>query len=171
MQRLLAGTIALLAACGCGGNGAASDSAAAAEASVRVAENAAAGRAAAAEACPATGLWSQCAIVQRLERAGLAPRLDSAPVRQPPLTATGFGVTLNRGQLEVYLYPDSASRERAQASLDRTRYVDYTASLTMQNQSTLIGSGNALAILRSHNDHLRERVGDVLTAGAPAGSP
>src|SRR5215467_222686 len=28
-------------------------------------------------ACPANGLWAQCAVLYRLERAGLAPHFDS----------------------------------------------------------------------------------------------
>jgi len=28
--------------------------------------------------CPATGLWAECSALYRLERAGLAPRVDSA---------------------------------------------------------------------------------------------
>lgn len=123
-------------------------------------------------ACPATGLWSRCAILERLDRSGLAPQLDSsATATEPPLEAKGFLVRVGRGELEIYLYPDAAARERDQARLDRARYAVYTAPLTMERQPTLIASGNALAILLSLNTHLRERVGDAITAGAPAKGP
>lgn len=110
--------------------------------------------------------------MERLERSGLAPRVDSVhPATEPPLSATGFVVRVGRGELEVYLYPDAAARARDQAKLDSTKYAGYTAALTMANQPTLIVSGNALAILHSRNDHQRERVGDAITAGAPAKAP
>ena len=123
-------------------------------------------------ACPATGLWSQCAIVERLDRSGLAPRVDSTvQVDEPPLTARGFLVRIGRSDLEVFLYDDPAARERDQARLDSTRYVPYTEPPTMAQQPTLIASANALAILHSMNSHQRERVGDAITAGAPATAP
>ena len=122
--------------------------------------------------CPATGLWSRCAIIERLDRSGLAPQVDSVnPATEAPLTATGFLVRVGRGEIEVYLYPDAAARERDQAKLDSTKYIGYTAAVGMENRPTLIVSGNALAILHSRSDHQRERVGDAITAGAPAKAP
>ena len=123
-------------------------------------------------ACPATGLWSRCALIERLDRSGLAPQVDSVnPAREPPLTATGFLVRVGRGELEVYLYPDVASRERDQAKLDTTKYIAYTTAVAMESRPTLIVSGNALAVLHSRSDHQRERVGDAITAGAPVKAP
>lgn len=122
-------------------------------------------------ACPATGLWSRCALVERLERSGLVPRVDSLRVDAELQAAERFMVRLGRAELEVYLYPDAGARERAAAKLDRARYLDYTAPVTMDQRPTLIEAGNALVILHSRNDHQRERVGDAITAGAPARVP
>lgn len=128
----------------------------------------AASTAAAKPACPASGAWSECAIIQRLERSGLIPLLDSASATEPPLSAKGLLVRLGRAELEVYLYPDVATRERDQAKLDRTRYLAYTAPVAMEAQPTLMSSANALLIFHSRNDHQRERVGDAITAGPPS---
>lgn len=118
--------------------------------------------------CPATGLWSECAVFQRLERSGLAPRRDSAAAAtESPLTARGIAMQVGRADLELYFYPDVASRERDERKLDRTKYIDYGTAVSMAAQETLIHSANLLAILHSRNDHLRERVGDALTAGPP----
>jgi hypothetical protein len=118
-------------------------------------------------ACPATGSWSDCAVFQRLDRAGLAPRRDSASVTEAPLTARGALLRLGTSELEIYIYPDARSRERDEALLDRARYVDYAAPLSMKPLPTLIRSVNLIAILHSRNDHQRERVADALTAGPP----
>lgn len=123
-------------------------------------------------ACPPTGQWTQCAILQRLDRAGLAPRLDSAATpTEPPLTATGFLVHLSRAAAEVYLYADDRARKRDEGKLERARYLEYAEPVSMQTLSTLISSSNAIVILNSRNDHQRERVGDAITAGPPSKEP
>jgi hypothetical protein len=120
-----------------------------------------------AVACPATGNWSECAIFERLDRAGLAPRRDSAAVTEPPLTNRGVLLRIGASELELYFYPNTKSREGEEAKLDRTKYVDYAAPLTIRHEPTLIHSANLLAILHSSNDHQRERVADAITAGPP----
>src|SRR2546423_4586573 len=104
-------------------------------------------------ACPATGLWSQCAIVDRLDRAGLAPRVDSSKATEPPLTIQGALLHVGASDLEIYVYPDATSREREEALLDRTKYVAHDAPLSIKPQPTLIHSVHAIAILHSRNDH------------------
>lgn len=117
--------------------------------------------------CPATGAWQLCSVVERLDRAGLAPRQEPGPVREAPLTAPGVAMRIGRSELRVFLYADRAARERDQAKLDSTKYVAPNEPLSMDAEPTLIASENLLAILRSRNDHQRERVSDALTAGPP----
>ena len=117
--------------------------------------------------CPATGAWQLCTVVERLDRAGLAPRQRPGSVREPPLSPSGVTFLLGRSELRVFLYADRVARERDQGTLDRAQYVDASAPLSMQLEPTLIVSENLLAILRSRSDHQRERVADALTAGPP----
>jgi hypothetical protein len=117
--------------------------------------------------CPATGQWQLCSILERLERAGLAPRQDSGRVTEVPLSSPGVAIQLGRSELRVFVYADRASRERDQAKLDTAKYVSATEPLSMQVEPTLITTENLLAILRSRSDHQRERVADALTAGPP----
>ena len=119
------------------------------------------------EACPATGLWSACAILERLDRAGLAPRADTAAATEPPLAQHGALVRLGRSELELYVYPDAASREQDQRKLDRKKYLLSDAPSGMEAQPTIISSANLIAILHSRNDHQRERVSDAIAAGPP----
>jgi len=106
-------------------------------------------------------------VFDRLDRAGLAPRRDTVVVTEAPLTLTGPQMLVGNGQLELYFYPDSRSREKEQRLLDKAKYVSFDAPLTMVSQPTLIYSANLIAILHSRNDHLRERVADAITAGPP----
>jgi hypothetical protein len=126
-----------------------------------------AARASAKPLCPATGAWQVCSVVERLDRAGLAPRREPGGVREAPLSAPGVAILLGRSELRIFLYADRAARERDQTRLDSTKYVAASDPLSMQAEPTLIASENLLAILRSRNDHQRERVSDALTAGPP----
>jgi hypothetical protein len=112
-------------------------------------------------------MWQVCSVVERLERAGLAPRREPDAAREPPLTTTGIAFTLGRSELRIFLYADRVTRERDQARLDSTKYVGASDPLSMQAEPTVIASENLLAILRSRSDHQRERVSDALTAGPP----
>jgi hypothetical protein len=136
-------------------------------ASASTSSSAPAGTVGAKPVCPATGMWQMCSVIERLERAGLAPRREEGVARELPLTQAGVAITLGRSELRVFFYPDRAARERDQARLDRAKYVSAAEPLSMQAEPTLIASENLLAILRSRSDHQRERVSDALTAGPP----
>jgi hypothetical protein len=121
--------------------------------------------------CPANGLWAQCSVLYRLERAGLAPHLDSTgKVEEKSIgtRATRFVVKVGLlARLEVFLYPDSAARIADAAHLDRKEFVGATDEQTIKRERTLIENGNLVGLLTSLNSHQRERVSDALTAGAP----
>ena len=121
--------------------------------------------------CPATGAWAPCSVIERLERAGLAPKRDSAAVEGKPLTQQGMRVTVGSAELDVFIYPDAAARLRDERRLDRKEYVEPGESPSMRREPTLIRNANLLALLHSLNDHQRERVADALTAGPPQPRP
>ena len=119
--------------------------------------------------CPATGLWAECSAFQALDRAGLAPRRDSTagPVRMDPLTRPGTRYLLGGAELDVFVYPSEADRARDEARLDKHQFIEATDEPTLRGEPTIIRNANLLAILRSRNDHQRERVSDALSAGPP----
>jgi hypothetical protein len=122
--------------------------------------------------CPATGYWARCSVLYRLERAGLAPHLDStATPEETSLTGQAFIVKIGSlARLEVFLYPDSAARLADEKKLDKSKLVDATAPQTIQRERTLIENANLVGLLTSINAHQRERVSDALTAGPPQAS-
>lgn len=119
--------------------------------------------------CMPTGLWAPCSVLYRLERSGLAPRLDSAAtVSDHSLHGLGFVVKIGMiASLDVYLYPDSAARIADEQQADRKQYVTAAQPQTMRRERTIIENANLVALLTSINDHQRERVSDALVAGAP----
>ena len=119
--------------------------------------------------CAATGQWSDCAVFQALDRAGLAPRRDSSrsSVTVAPLTQAGTRLLLASAELDVFVYPDAGARERDESRLDKKDFIEATDEPTLRGEPTLIRNVNLLAVLRSRNDHQRERVSDALSAGPP----
>jgi hypothetical protein len=118
-------------------------------------------------ACPGTGHWSPCAVLKRLEAAGVAPRKTDALSDLPELGATPTLYMVGRSGLAVYLFADSAARARAARSLDTTRYISATRELSMRGETTAIQNDNLLALLYSRSEQQRERVSDALMAGPP----
>lgn len=119
--------------------------------------------------CPATGLWAQCSVLYRLDRAGIAPHVDSAgTIEEKALSGKSFAVKFGtNSRLEVFLYADSTARIADGKRLDRTKLVDAQATQTINRERTLIENGNLIGLLTSLSERLRERVSDALTAGAP----
>jgi len=119
--------------------------------------------------CPATGYWAKCSVLYRLERAGLAPHLDSAATpEEKSLSGSSFVVKIGSlARLEVFLYPDSAARLADEKKLDKSKLLSATAPQTILRERTLIENANLVGLLTSINDHQRERVSDALTAGPP----
>jgi uncharacterized membrane protein len=119
--------------------------------------------------CPATGQWQQCSVLYRLDRAGIAPHFDSSgTIEEKVLGGKSFAVKFGaNSRLEVFLYADSTARIADGKKLDRTKLVDAQAEQTVKRERTLIENGNLIGLLTSLSAHLRERVSDALTAGAP----
>jgi hypothetical protein len=118
-------------------------------------------------ACPGTGHWSACAVLKRLEAAGVAPQKTAELPDLPPLGAAPELYKVGRSGLAVYLFADSTARSRAARTLDSTRYVSAAKELTMRGETTAIQNDNLLALLFSRSEQQRERVSDALTAGPP----
>ena len=120
-------------------------------------------------ACPQTGLWAECSVIYRLERAGVAPSVDSAAKpEEKALTGRVLMLKIGRSaQLELHIYPDTATRVAESTKLDRSAYVSAAGPQTIKREKTLIESANVIGLLTSINAHQRERVSDALTAGPP----
>jgi hypothetical protein len=157
----VAAVVALVSGCG-------RDDRAARDSAAAIAASAAASAAANAppEPCPATGHWQPCAVKKRLQMTGLAPR-DSVIADTVKLGPMPTVYVAGGSALAVYLFPDSASRRTAAATLDTTKFIPPDAALTMRHEATAIQNDNLLAILYTLRDQQRERVSDALMAGPP----
>lgn len=105
----------------------------------------------------ARNLWNKAEVVRRLEEAGLVVTDSGKKVTQPALHVEGEQLVVSGGQLDLYMYPDDASREKDGAGLDTTR-----KGLPSIYDPKYIISGNLIAILHTPKDRLAERVRLVL---------
>ncbi|HVB32253.1 MAG TPA: hypothetical protein VNE60_12050 [Gemmatimonadaceae bacterium] len=130
-----------------------------------------AGEAALQAPCPADGRWKECSVLDRLIRAGLGVRRDSAAAHEPGVATPGVLYHVGSATLALYFFPDSAARKAAVAALDTTQFVGYNDPQTIRAERSLIQSANLLALLDSRRDEQRERIGDAITAGPPQPVP
>lgn len=118
--------------------------------------------------CPGTGHWTSCAVLKRLESAGVAPQVaEDLPNLPSSLGARPALFKVGNSGLAVYLFADSMARGRAARTLDTLHYVSAAKELTIRGETTTIQNDNLLALLFSRSDQQRERVSDALTAGPP----
>ena len=122
---------------------------------------------AADDLCPKTGAWRPCSVLDRLERAGLAPQAGDS-VRHEFLSVPGVSYRVGGSALQVFLYADSTDRRRDMTALDSSRAAPAAAAVDWPARPTLIASNNLLAILLSDSERHIERVQLALTAGLPA---
>lgn len=116
--------------------------------------------------CAMFGLWQPCSVIRRLESAGLGPVPLEGAVRQPGISIDGSAFRLGRGELQVYLYADSASAI-GEAGRVEPRRTEPARTRGIRRPPTVIRSGNLVALLFNNNDRQLERVQLALTAGLP----
>ena len=117
------------------------------------------------DGCVAGALWAQCTVLERLERAGLAPQPGDS-VRHPFLHVPGQRYRLGDAELQAFVYETAAMRQRDTAPLDSVRAAPPGTDANWERPPTLITSENLAAILVGGNARQVERVTLALTAGA-----
>lgn len=121
-------------------------------------------------ACPRTGKWQPCALVDRIIHAGLSfkPTGDSARVSFMPVPAVRYRVAMTDTML-VFYFADSLALGKAIATLDTVRMAPASdTTLPWPAMPTVIRSGNLLALYFANSDRHVERLRLAITAGAPA---
>lgn len=119
-------------------------------------------------ACPRTGHWGDCQLRAKLEAAGLAPQSTTEkPGDLPDIGVTPVMLSIGNAGLAAYFFPDTLGRQLAAAALDTLKFIPQGKLVGVLREGTVIQNDNALVLLFSRNEHQRERVSDVVTAGPP----
>ena len=110
-----------------------------------------------------------CSLVDRLDKAGLVPRVDSsaAAERLPFLHAPGTIVHLGLGELHTFVYDDTAALARDVAALDTTHVAPRGQAYAWSGTPTFVRSANLVAVLLTPNERQIERIQLALEAGPP----
>ena len=138
--------------------------------------------------CPLTGPWQSCSITERLERAGLAPRLLPDTLRDEAFGVPGQRWQVGDATLDVYIYATAEARESATARLDsiaivrsRSRVATPGAAATpttprqaaeqgeaSRREAHFVRTANIAAIVANARATAAERILLTITAGQPA---
>jgi len=120
-------------------------------------------------ACPLEGEWTPCAVEDRLVHAGVVIERQPEPARHPFFAVEGtvYHVGSPDHELQVFLYPSSAERERDTAALDSATASPKGTRASWKAPPTLVTSNNLAAVILSLNDRTVERLALALAAGLP----
>lgn len=112
-------------------------------------------------------LWEMCTVIKRLESAGLAPRVERAPLHLAMFSTPGTRVSLGRGELQLFIYEDTLQRAWDVALLDTIEVAPRGQRGAWPMPASLVVSRNIAAVLLTESALLHDRVHDALTAGLP----
>lgn len=164
-RRILA---CLLLAGACGGEAAREQQAVSERAGIARAESTAVRVA----ALPSTGLWSKEAVLERLVRAGVAPReIEDAPVGPDWMRVRPVVFAAGGGEVHVWIYADSTARKAVTDSLDETTGAPAGAVPPFAAPMVFIVQNNLAAVVTGGSGTNQERVALALQAGVPAARP
>lgn len=123
-------------------------------------------------ALPNTGLWSPEHVLERLLRAGVAPRRVEDPPAGPAwMRVRPVVFTVGRGELHAWIYPDSVARRAVTDSLDATTGAPTGRPAAFPVPMVFVVQNNLAAVITGGSETNQERIALALQAGLPAGSP
>lgn len=109
--------------------------------------------------------WTLREVARRLTDGGLVVT-DSGreSVKHFFLAVEGHQMRVSGSDLQIFIYPDAASRKADSDRLDTTRVAPADADIDWVAKPHLIASGNLIAIHLTPNERLAERVRLILEA-------
>jgi hypothetical protein len=158
--------VVLLAACG--GEAAEQRKVAQARAGIARAESTAVQVA----ALPATGVWSKEHLLERLVRAGVAPReLPDAPKGPAWMGQRAIVVAAGGGEVYAWIYRDSTARKAVTDSLDGSTGAPQGAAPAFAGPLIFVRQNNLAAMITGGSETNQDRIALALQAGLPAAKP
>lgn len=109
--------------------------------------------------------WTAKEVARRLTDGGLIVT-DSGrtTVRHPFIAVEGARLRVSESELQIFVYPDAASRQADSEHLDAGRASPSGTTVDWPAKPHLVTSGNLLAIHLTPNERLAERVRLILEA-------
>ena len=123
-------------------------------------------------ALPSTGLWSKEQVLERLVRAGVAPReLADAPAGPEWMGVRPVVFAAGGGEVHVWIYADSTARKAVTDGLDAQTGAPVGAVAPFAAPMVFIVQNNLAAVVTGGSGTNQERVALALQAGVPAAKP
>jgi len=157
--------LAPLAALGCGGERAREERAQAERKELARTESTAVQ---AIAALPATGLWTEAHVLERLLRAGVAPRkVDGATDAAPWMQRKAIVFAAGGGEVHAWIYRDSTSRRAVTDGLDAETGTPRGMVPPFAAPMVFIMQNNLAAVVTGGSETNQERIALALQAGLP----
>lgn len=143
--------------------------AAAEQAAVRESMDAAVTTARQAAALPNTGLWSEAHLMDRLVRAGVAPRVnEAASIDAPWMKTKTIALLAGGGEVYAWIYADSLSRLAVTAQLDSLTAVPEGEVSPYAPPMLFVTNNNIAVVIAGGRVTNQDRILLAIQAGLPA---
>ncbi len=151
------------------GCGDAETKAAAEQAAVRTSMDAAVTTARQAASLPSTGLWSEAHLMDRLVRAGVAPRVNaSARIEAPWMESRTIALLAGGGEVYAWIYADSSARRAVTEKLDSLTAVPAGSVSPYAPPMMLVTNNNIAVVIAGGRVTNQDRIVLAIQAGLPA---
>lgn len=152
----------------CGGEAKRAEETSAARAGIARAESTATSVA----AMPRTGLWTASQVLERLVRAGVAPRaVEQAPAGPNWMRARPAVFAAGGGEVYAWIYRDSTARRAVTDALDPFTGAPAGRVPPFSSPMVFLVQNNLAAVITGGSETNQERVALALQAGLPVTPP
>lgn len=143
--------------------------AAAEQVAVRESMDAAVTTARGAAALPNTGLWTDAHLMDRLVRAGVAPRTnEGARMAAPWMKAKTIALLAGGGEVYAWVYPDSSARRAVTDLLDPVSAAPAGTVSPYAPPMTFVTNNNLAVVIAGGRVTNHDRIVLAIEAGLPA---
>lgn len=121
-----------------------------------------------AAALPSDGRWTEAHLMDRLLRAGVAPRANPDPAPDAPwMQGEPLRLLAGGGTLYAWIYPDSAARHRVSDGLDSTTAAPPGRVTPFAPPMLMVTNNNLLVVITGGRLANHERIALAIEAGLP----
>lgn len=121
---------------------------------------------------PSTGLWSKEHLIERLLRAGVAPReVPDAPKGPAWMGARAIVIAAGGGEVYAWIFADSVARKAVTDSLDATTGAPPGKPPAFAGPLVFVRQNNLAAMITGGSETNQDRIALALQAGVPPAKP
>lgn len=121
-----------------------------------------------AAALPSDGLWTDAHLMDRLLRAGVAPRANPEPAPSAPwMRRDPVRLLAGGGMVYAWIYPDSAARRAVSDALDSLTAAPPGQTTPFPPPMLMVTNNNLLVVITGGRLTNHERIALAVQAGLP----